>query len=345
MTDSVWDTTMDNRETESITRPNGTTTVIDAVGLLNIYEYQSSYYGITYRTSYLNNGLNWWTLTPYSSTHFNVISAVGVYSYAPASTNSVGVRPSINLKSNVKIVSGDGTLNNPYRLDGDNDTELEGTLLNTRYSGEYIRFGSGENNLYRIVSHENGTGTKITSAEPLKSRGTFVTSSFGETVTYSSTNTIGTFLNNDYLNIENGYLTNNDIAMIEDNITWYLGTINNGSSYKLAKYTDTNMTGYTSTINSKVGLLRYGELMAGQFNRNVEKGETYNRTNLTIYYWTLTPYTSSYVWTIGRQSSPTAFSSSNSLNEIKPALNLKSNVIITGGGGTKENPFTLQLAS
>ena len=222
---------------------------------------------------------------------------------------------------------------------------MEGTLLNTRYSGEYIRFGSGENNLYRIVSHENGTGTKITSAEPLKSRGTFVTSSFGETVTYSSTNTIGTFLNNDYLNIENGYLTNNDIAMIEDNITWYLGTINNGSSYKLAKYTDTNMTGYTSTINSKVGLLRYGELMAGQFNRNVEKGETYNRTNLTIYYWTLTPYTSSYVWTIGRQSSPTAFSSSNSLNEIKPALNLKSNVIITGGGGTKENPFTLQLAS
>ncbi len=140
-------------------------------------------------------------------------------------------------------------------------------------------------------------------------------------------------------------LTNNGIAMIEDNITWYLGKIDNGSSYKLAKYTDTNMTGYTSTINSKVGLLRYGELMAGQFNRNVEKGETYNRTNLTIYYWTLTPYTSSYVWTIGRQSSPTAFSSSNSLNGIKPALNLKSNVIITGGGGTKENPFTLQLAS
>ena len=241
-------------------------------------------------------------------------------------------------------LTNNGNIESDYTIYLD-DIELEGTLLNTRYSGEYIRFGSGENNLYRIVSHENGTGTKITSAEPLKSRGTFVTSSFGETVTYSSTNTIGTFLNNDYLNIENGYLTNNDIAMIEDNITWYLGTINNGSSYKLAKYTDTNMTGYTSTINSKVGLLRYGELMAGQFNRNVEKGETYNRTNLTIYYWTLTPYTSSYVWTIGRQSSPTAFSSSNSLNEIKPALNLKSNVIITGGGGTKENPFTLQLAS
>ena len=345
VTDAVWDATMDNRETESITRPNGTTTVIDTVGLLNIYEYQSSYYGITYRNSYLNNGLDWWTITPYSSTHFNVISAMGVYGTGPVSTNSVGIRPSINLKSNVKIVSGNGTLNNPYRLDGDNDTDLEGTLLNTRYSGEYIRFGSGENNLYRIVSHENGKGTKITSTEPLKNSNTFITSAFGETVTYSSTNTIGTFLNNDYLNIENSYLTNDDIAMIEDNTTWYLGKIDNGNSYKLAKYTDTNMTGYTETINSKVGLLRYGELMAGQFNRDFEKGETYNQTNLTIHYWTLTPFTSSNVWTISDSSNSRAFPSSNSLNGIKPSLNLKSNVIITSGDGTLQNPFTLELAN
>ena len=239
-------------------------------------------------------------------------------------------------------LTNNGNIESDYTIYLD-DIELEGTLLNTRYSGEYIRFGSGENNLYRIVSHENGTGTKITSAEPLKSRGTFVTSSFGETVTYSSTNTIGTFLNNDYLNIENGYLTNNDIAMIEDNITWYLGTINNGGSYKLAKYTDTNMTGYTSTINSKVGLLRYGELMAGQFNRDYEKGETYNQTNLTIHYWTLTPYTSSMVWTISQSSNPAAFSSSNSLYGIKPTLNLKSNVVITSGDGTLQNPFQLSV--
>ena len=32
-----------------------------------------------------------------------------------------------------------------------------------------------------------------------------------------------------------------------------------------------------------------------------------------------------------------------SLFAIKPALNLKSNVIITSGDGTKENPFELKL--
>ena len=40
VTDAVWDATMDDSALGSITRPNGTTTVTDAVGLLNMYEYQ-----------------------------------------------------------------------------------------------------------------------------------------------------------------------------------------------------------------------------------------------------------------------------------------------------------------
>src|SRR5699024_7598167 len=149
-----------------------------------------------------------------------------------------GVRPTINLKSNIKIVDGEGTVDKPYRLSGDNDTDLSGTLLNTRYSGEYIRFGVGENNLYRIVSHENGIGTKVTSAEPLKSGETFVTSAFDNNgnINYSSTNIIGTFLNNDYLNTESSYLTIDDIAMIEDETKWYLGKVDYIDNYKLAKY-------------------------------------------------------------------------------------------------------------
>ena len=105
---------------------------------------------------------------------------------------SYGSRPSINLKSAVKIIDGDGTVDNPYRLQGDNDSPT-GTLLSTRYSGEYISFGTGENNLYRIVSHENGTGTKITSAIPLKDSGNYKEMSFGSNVTFSKNNTIGTF--------------------------------------------------------------------------------------------------------------------------------------------------------
>ena len=334
VTDAKWNATLDATSLGNITRPNGTTTETAAVGLLNMYEYQSSYHGTTYRNGYLNNGLYWWTLTPYSSSGVWCVYNNGRANDSSPSGNSNGARPSINLKSNVKIVDGDGTIDNPYRLNGDNDTNLSGTLLSSRYSGEYITFGSGENNLYRIVSHENGTGTKIVSAEPLKSSGEFIKMNFGSNTTFSSSNTTGAFLNNDYLNTENGYLTAEDIAMIEDSTTWYLGRVGSGTSYKLAKYTDTNMSSTTSnTTNAKVGLLRFGELMSGQFDRYG------NNTD----YWTLTPYSSSLVRYVSGSGSANYNSPSIFSNGARPSMNLKSNVVITGGTGTKSDPFQLSV--
>ena len=325
VTDATWDATLDATSLGNIQRPNGTTTVTTSVGLLNMYEYQSCNNGEI--NGYLNNGLYWWTLTPYSSSYVRY-----VYSNGSASSNSpstaIGVRPSINLKSNVRIVNGDGTIDNPYRLNGDNDAELSGTLLSSRYSGEYITFGSGENNLYRIVSHENGTGTKIVSAEPLKSSGEFITSAFGSNTAFSSTNTIGTFLNGEYLT---SYVDSTYSNMIEDSTTWYLGTVGGGASYKLAKYTDTVMSSLTSsTTDAKVGLLRLGELMAGQFGRYG------NNTD----YLTLTPYSSSSVRRVRNYGHANNNSPSNAYG-VRPSMNLKSNVQITSGTGTKSDPFVL----
>ena len=197
--DAKWDATMDDREFGSITRPNGTTIVSKAVGLLNMYETQTSYRGTTPRNGYLNNILASWTLTPNNSSNIFVAVNLDPIFQGYSVRTGMGVRPSINLKSDVKIVSGSGTEEDPYRLAGDNDSNLRGTMLNTRYSGDYIRFGIGENNLYQIVSHENGTGTKIVSAEPLKDSGSFKLMLFGGNNIFSSTNTIGTFLNGEYL--------------------------------------------------------------------------------------------------------------------------------------------------
>ena len=340
VTDATWDATMDSASLGSIERPNGTTTVNKAVGLLNMYEYQMASEGNMEESEigiisngYLNNGLIWWTLTPYSASNVWYVHGRGgaVYRDPP---NANGVRPSINLKSTVRIVDGDGTIDNPYRLKGDNDTDLSGTLLNTRYSGEYIRFGNDENNLYRIVSHENGTGTKITSAEPLKSSGTFITSAFdsNSSVNYSSSNTIGAFLNGDYLT---SYVDSSCSEMIEESTTWYLGPAEMGTSYKLAKYTDTNMSSTTSsTTQAKVGLLRLGELMSGQFDKND------NNTSYRI----LTPYNTFSVWIVFNNGNAFDSHPSNA-NGIRPSLNLKSSVQITSGTGTKSDPFILTLGS
>ena len=330
-TDSVWNATM----TTETTKPEKTTMVTDAVGLLNIYEYTMSYKNATYSTGYLNNGLVWWTLTPYSTSYVRGVNHYGVGSYDSPTYLSHGSRPSINLKSAVKIIDGDGTIDNPYRLQGDNDSPT-GTLLSTRYSGEYISFGTGDNNLYRIVSHENGTGTKITSAIPLKDSGSYKRIAFGSNVTFSKDNTIGTFLNGEYLT-SGTYLTSDQVNMIEDNTTWYLGTVGD-ASYKLAKYQDAtgnNLT--TSTTTAQIGLLRMGELMAGQFDKY---------GNNIISYWTLTPRSSTSddvrcVDNIGDSGSDKLANSWGS----RPSMNLKSNVIITGGDGTKNSPFQIKLGS
>ena len=323
-TDSVWNATLTN----AFTKPEKTTMVTDVVGLLNAYEYTMSYKNASSSTGYLNNGLYWWTLTPYSTSGVRYVNSRGsVVSSSPA--NSYGSRPSVNLKSAVKIIDGDGTVDNPYRLQGDNDNPT-GALLSTRYSGEYISFGTGENNLYRIVSHENGTGTKITSAIPLKDSGNYKTMSFGSNLTFSKDNTIGTFLNGDYLT-SGTYLTSDQVNMIEDNTTWYLETVGRGTNYKLSKYQDTTSGSLTTaTTTAKVGLLRLGELMAGQFDKYV------NNTD----YWTLTPYSTSYVRAVYDNGNVLRNSPTNSLGS-RPSMNLKSTVKIVSGTGTKSDPFVI----
>ena len=290
-----------------------------------MYEYQASNSGRT--DGYLNNGLNFWTLTPYDASVIRIVDSESGGSFNYPFQHTIGVRPSINLKSNIKIAGGKGTEEDPYRLYGDNDTNLSGTLLNTRYSGEYVKFGNEENSLYRIVSHEYLGLTKITSAYPLKSSGTFITSAFGDGSIFSET-TIGSFLNGEYLT---NYVDSSYTEMIEDSTTWYLGTVGSGSSYKLVKYVDTNMSSLTDSItNAKVGLLRYGELMAGQFD---------SYSNGTMY-WIITPNPKGYRARVNNFGG-LYFSIPTEIYGIRPALNLKSNVKIVSGKGTKLDPFIL----
>lgn len=122
-------------------------------------------------------------------------------------------------------------------------------------------------------------------------------------------------------------------------------TVGDGASYKLAKYTDTNMSSAISTTTTaKIGLLRLGELMSGQFDRYLVKGVN-SSTGLTTGYWTLTPYSSSKVRYVDGGSSANSLQLSSFSSGARPTMNLKSNVIITGGTGLKNDPFTLELAN
>ena len=332
--DSKWNASLMTDTSKPPSEDEGGTIVEDAVGLLNRYEYVTNYRGTIAGNGYLKNVLNWVMLTPYDSNRVSYVDYGGNGTTDGNVIRASAIRPSINLRPEIKIVAGNGTEENPYRLMGDNDSKLYSVKLNTRYSGEYIKFGIGVNNLYRIVSHETDDLTKIVSAEPLKENGAFKTLSFGDNVYYSSDNIIGNFLNGEYLT-SGTYLTSEQVDMIEDNTTWFLGAVGNGANYRLAKYTDTSMGSLTPNVTlAKVGLLRLGELMTGQFN-SFENNTTF---------WILTSLNSNSLRYIASINSLYENAPSNSYG-IKPSMNLKSNVIITSGTGTKSDPFEIELSN
>ncbi len=337
-TKSMWNAT----PTEQADKPPKTVMLQNAVGLLNIYEFTMSHKNLSSSTkSYLNNGVEWNLITPNSTnSFFGYVSYEGNYNFSHPTTG-YGIRPSINIKSSVEVVSGDGSKENPYRLKGDNDKNLENTLLNTRYSGEYVRFGTGENNLYQIVYIENGTA-KLTSKEPLRENGQYKTMAFGTTNEYSKNSTLGSFLNNDFLNPANGYLTEEQVEMILPNSTWYLGTVGPEASYLLAKYQERQKINYAPQTTASIGLLRFGEPLATQ-QEEYYRGDF---TNLNSNYWLITkfPYNGADAVRMVEQRALIHLPISPNYVEtmgIKPAFYLKSDVKITGGNGTKENPFTI----
>ena len=131
--------------------------------------------------------------------------------------------------------------------------------------------------------------------------------------------------------------------MIENRTNWYMGTVGNGVDYRLAKYTDSSMSSTTTSAYAKVGLLRFGELMTGQYTRYGIK-ETGNNTSNTARYWKINPYDINRSTTTNADAQGSAHYST-SASGVKPTFNLKNNVIIIEGTGVKEDPFIIELSS
>jgi len=335
VTNSAWDVTANSSYTPA--RPNGTPTVNRTVGLLNSYEYfTASALSSGSSNGYLNKNTSWYTLTPQDNSYIYCVNTYGMFTnYEP--TNANGVRPSVNLKSNIQIISGDGTESNPYRLEGDNKETINGTtFLNTRYSGEYINFNS---ELYRIVGTENNL-TKIVAVneqEKLSSK------------KFHSDNTITSFASASIkTDLETYYqeLDETTKNMIEPNTKWYLGTVGTGTSYKASicatveENTDIRTCVNADNTTANIGLSRIGEM----FTSNIKGGE-----NLSVVFWTLTPSSTNKIWNVEfyglREKYP---SPSEGVPQARPSMYLKSNVVIAKdntGDGTYEHPYDIELGS
>ncbi len=329
-------------------KPPNTTMVTAPVGTLNNYEYVKSYTNTTGANGYLNIGYQWWLINPHTSTsNAGVVLSSGSTSSAGYSS-SYSIRPAINLKSNLFVSKGNGTISNPYSLVGDNDQEVNllNKNLNTRYSGEYVRFNNED---YRIVKVENGL-TKLIKIDYIRNGETVITKSFGTSNAYSQSildgvNYWGGYLNNDTTSGWYGSLSSNNQNMIETGTWYFSGIVAHTASYKKSICETVNplenggtltqtCDKTTTTATAKIGLLRLGEIFATQ----IGDGST-SSSNIEL----LSPTAATsihYVTSTGAISSQSV----SNVTSTRLTFYLKSSVKIASGDGTPSNPFTIAMA-
>ena len=350
--DSTWNITNSNASSkDNISTKLASTTLVNnstigkntPVGLLNSYEYYLSYKNTSYSNGYLNIGDFWWLLNPYSSSSVWACDDTAVFGTSPSGGSSQ-VRPSINLKSNIKLSGGTGTKDNPYKISGDKDeVVINSTLLNTRSIGEYVLFDedgdSSTKELYRIVEIDSDGNIKLNKTDYVKDGTTTLKKALSTSVAYGSGTSDSTwdyYLNNTWYNGLNSSAKN----MLKSG-TYYIKSFSSGSYKNSLCNTDNTTettkecTKSTSTWSGLVGLPRYGEMFNSQ---QVSDSESSDGIFL------ITPYDSSEVWFYVTNSS-FGYGSPSIPNAVRPSIYLKSNIVITGGSGTKSNPFTIKLNS
>lgn len=230
-----------------------------------------------------------------------------------------GVRPMFTIKGNISVVSGDGTITNPYSF-GDSTPISGGEELNKASTGEYVEI-SGD--LYRVIDVENGYTKVIAEESIVNSDDTKIVISPGIPVyefTYDTKKkgSIGYKINNESSQyIDTSYFTNHDVS-----VPIYKKDIIYGSEVKTEKY------------KAKVFAPNMYEMFSAQVNLFGHNSHSYWYLN--------TSKTTLYLSGITDTGVPLNKVSSNVFYGIRPCAYIKKSTIITSGKGTRKEPYIIK---
>ena len=230
-----------------------------------------------------------------------------------------GVRPMFTIKGNISVVSGDGTITNPYTF-GDSTPISGGEELNKASTGEYVEI-SGD--LYRVIDVENGYTKVIAEESIVNSNDTKIVISPGIPVyefTYDTKKkgSIGYKINNESSQyIDTSYFTNHDVS-----VPIYKKDIIYGSEVKTEKY------------KAKVFAPNMYEMFSAQVNLFGHNSHSYWYLN--------TSKTTLYLSGITDTGVPLNKVSSNVFYGIRPCAYIKKSTIITSGKGTRKEPYIIK---
>lgn len=295
---------------------DGNYIVTSKVGLLNNYE--SSKMG-----NYLDKNMTWlignpstnsnkiWTKTGSSSAREKDFSKDYYYS----------IRPAITMKADVVVVSGDGSYVSPYILEGNSTNIPKDTLINTRYSGEYVKVNGV---LYRIVRTTGGL-TKIIMVDTLPQR-----QYASEDIYNFSYSDLYNYLKTEWYEKDLG----TDKNLIFENASWCSRILNSTASFPSSPTASCGNDSFTSPV----GLPSLGDFYTTNFDEKLNTFWTMDVANSLD--------SSTKKMHVINQENAVSQGSVLEVTEtayVKPVMYLKSNVIITSGEGTKAKPFILGL--
>ena len=200
-------------------------TINSKIGLLTYNDYKLA----GANKSFLNINKYWWTINEYKDNKvWYVFDEGGINNNSTDGVNyySYGVRPVINLKPSVNYISGDGTKDNPYLINEQN---------NGLSVGKYISYSTY---LWKIVNVDD-VSIKLVMNDCLSINDKCITriySNYDSSFNKNSYGSIAYYLNNDfYYKLDRTHILDG---------TWYTGTYNND-------YKNIN----SKSVIAKVGLL------------------------------------------------------------------------------------------
>lgn len=203
----------------------------DYVGMLNVIDYTNS---IVDTETYLNINDEYWLLTMSDSSNAWFVDSDKISK--TTIKDSYGIRPTITLNATVSYESGDGSINNPYKI-GYN----EGLSL-----GSYVKLGTDIWIVYEI----NNDNIRLALYNYVNNGNASYNFGSNNVFSITTTGSLGYYLNNNYYNS----LSYKDLIINND---WYIGDYNNDF---------TNI--YKDKISAKVGLYNIADIKLNNDTKN-----------------------------------------------------------------------------
>lgn len=230
------------------------------------------------------------------------------------------IKPVITLKSNLIILSGDGTYNSPYKLN-DYSYGKQQDKLNTRLVGEYVNYSGS---IYRIMNIDNDNNVALISIDGMTKT---VSGLSGSTYLLSSVSNDKKFVFNITDKDNPGYILNNDYSdYINDSyILKHEYQIPTNTSDKMYnKYT-------TKKVSAKLSLPKTYDLFSGK----------QSTSNGQLFLYIDESQSDNKVFFMNIRNAQVYEDVKNIYGEygLKIVITIKGDLLIKSGNGTINNPY------